>query len=102
MGLWQKWFGSKAADRDDEAVHVYVECGRCRSRVHVRLDKRHDLSQAEDGGYFVRKEIMDSTCFRLMVAEITFDGAYRIRQQLVEGGRFLTPAEWSAPAAERP
>jgi hypothetical protein len=98
MGLWQKLFGSRTAAESDDAVHVYVECGRCRSKVHVRLDKRHDLSQVEGGGYFVRKEIMDSTCFRLMVAEIAFDAAYRISRQEVEGGRFLTPAEFTHDA----
>jgi hypothetical protein len=66
--------------------------------VHVRLDKRHDLSAREEGGYFVRKEIMDSTCFRLMAAELTFDGAYRIQSQDIQGGRFLTREEYdSAP-----
>jgi hypothetical protein len=65
----------------------------------VRLDKRHDLSQAEGGGYFVRKEIMDSKCFRLMTAEISFDPAYRVTQQALSGGRFVTAEEYRA--AER-
>jgi hypothetical protein len=40
---------------------------------------------------------MDSKCFRLMAAEITFDSAYRIQSQEVQGGRFLTQAEFDAP-----
>ena len=35
-------------------------------------------------------------CFRLMAAEITFDSAYRIQRQEVQGGRFLTQAEFEA------
>ncbi|HSB72101.1 MAG TPA: hypothetical protein VLT62_22455, partial [Candidatus Methylomirabilis sp.] len=69
-----------------------------KSKVHVRLDKRHDLSQGEGAGHFVRKEIMDSKCFRLMTAEISFDGSYRVQTQELQGGRFITKAEFDAAA----
>ncbi len=87
-------FSSTPSAGADDAVHIYVECGRCKSRVHVRLDKRHDLSRGEGDGYFVRKEIMDSKCFRLMTAEIAFDASYRIQSQEIQGGRFLTKEEF--------
>jgi hypothetical protein len=100
MGLLEKLsslFGAKGASGGDDAVHIYVECERCKSKVHVRLDRRHDISVREDGSYYVRKEIMDSKCFRLMAAEITFDSAYRIQSQEIQGGRFLTQKEFEAP-----
>jgi len=99
MGFLEKLaslFGSKSAGGGDDAIHIYVECERCKSKVHVRLDRRHDISLREGGGYYVRKEIMDSKCFRLMAAEVTFDSAYRIQSQKVQGGRFLTQAEFEA------
>ena len=92
------FFGGTPRSRADDAIHIYVECERCRSRVHVRLDRRHDISVREEGGYFVRKEIMDSKCFRLMRAEITFDSADRVQAQECQGGRFLTQAEFEASA----
>jgi hypothetical protein len=88
--------GVKGGGGTDDAIHIYVECERCKAKVHVRLDRRHDISLREEGGYYVRKEIMDSKCFRLMAAEITFDSAYRIQRQDVQGGRFLTQAEFEA------
>ncbi len=91
-------FSSRPSVRADDAIHIYVECGRCKSRVHVRLDKRHDLSQGEEGGYFVRKEIMDSRCFRMMTAEIAFDTSYLIQSQEVQGGRFISKQEFDAAA----
>jgi hypothetical protein len=97
MGILDKlasMFGGKAAGGQDDAIHLYVECERCKARVHVRLDTRHDLSQTEGGGYYVRKEIMDSTCFRLMAAEITLDSAHRIQSQEVQGGRFISRDEY--------
>jgi hypothetical protein len=71
LGKLASLFGSNSAGGADDALHIYVECERCKAKVHVRLDRRHDISVREDGGYFVRKEIMDSKCFRLMAAEIT-------------------------------
>ncbi|HXZ43997.1 MAG TPA: hypothetical protein VEH53_04150 [archaeon] len=91
-------FSSRPSARADDAIHIYVECGRCKSRVHVRLDKRHDLSREEGGGYFVRKEIMDSKCFRMMTAEIAFDAGYRIQSQEMQGGRFISKQEFDAGA----
>jgi len=40
---------------------------------------------------------MDSKCFRLMAAEITFDSTYRIQSREVQGGRFVTREEFEAP-----
>jgi len=100
MGFLEKLaslFGSKSSGATDDAIHIYVECERCKSKVHVRLDRRHDISAREDGGHYVRKEIMDSKCFRLMAAEITFDSTYRIQSREVQGGRFVTPEEFEAP-----
>ena len=89
-------FSSKASGPADDAIHVYVECAKCKTTVHVRLDKRHDLSAQEGGGYFVRKEIMDSKCFRLMSAEMTLDARYHVESQEIQGGRFLTKEEFDA------
>ncbi len=86
----------------DDAIHIYVECERCKSVVHVRLDRRHDVSTGEDGGYFVRKEVMDSKCFRLMVAEMTFDSAYRVQRQDVQGGRFVSAADFESTDQQSP
>ena len=96
LGKLASLFGGQGGTSDD-AIHIYVECERCKAKVHVRLDRRHDISVREEGGYYVRKEIMDSKCFRLMAAEITLDGAYRIQKQEVQGGRFLTQAEFEEP-----
>ena len=96
-------FSSRPSAPADDAIHIYVECGRCQSKVHVRLDKRHDLSQGEGSGYFVRKEIMDSKCFRMMMAEIAFDSSYRIQTQQVQGGSFISKQEFetAVPPGER-
>ncbi len=105
MGLLDRLsslFGAKGAGGGDDAVHIYVECERCKSIVHVRLDRRHDISLREDGSHYVRKEIMDSKCFRLMAAEIVFDSAYRMQSQDVQGGRFVSAAAYEAATNPAP
>ena len=74
MDFLRRLFGSDERQRDD-AIHLYVACGRCQAVVHVRVDPRNDLMpEYGDGddliGYRLIKEIMDSRCFRLMRAEI--------------------------------
>lgn len=108
MGLWDKLgglFGRRAGggtERDD-AVHLYIQCDRCGARVHVRLSPQHDLVQDfGTGGYFVRKEVMDSKCFRLMYADVRLDAGYRITSQEIEGGRFLTREEFEGAGPGEP
>jgi|GEM_PF-225751 len=87
-----------AAGGDPDGVYVYCRCRNCGDSVAVRLNKRNDLSR-EGGGpgtLFVRKEIMDNRCFRLMQAEVWFDDAYRIVTADIEGGILLTREEYEA------
>jgi len=55
LGKLASLFGGQGGTGDG-AIHIYVECERCKSKVHVRLDRRHDVSVREDGGYWQRIE----------------------------------------------
>jgi hypothetical protein len=48
----------------------------------------------ESGGYILRKEVMDGTCFSLFYFTIHFDSAYRITKREIEGGEFITREEY--------
>ncbi|HMO60411.1 MAG TPA: hypothetical protein PKA05_03245 [Roseiflexaceae bacterium] len=83
----------------DDAIHLYVRCDRCQSLVHVRIDPRNDLAvEYDDGddpaGYRLVKEIMDSRCFRLMRAEISYDRGKRELARSLDGGTFITREEY--------
>lgn len=98
MKFLRQLFGGGDRERDD-AIHLYVECGRCHAVVHVRVDPRNDLSpEYSDGddlaGYRLIKEIMDSRCFRLMRAEIEYDVRRREIRRIIEGGSFITRDEY--------
>jgi hypothetical protein len=103
MNVLRRLFGGKTAS-DDGAIHLYVKCNRCGAPVHVRVDPRNDLvSEYDDSddpsGYLLVKEIMDSRCFRLMRAEITYDRARREQGRTIEGGTFITKEEYEQLAA---
>ncbi len=97
MSFLKKIFGgSGASDSSDaNALWLYVRCGKCGAPVAIRVDTHNDISvDYETGGRYLRKEIMDSTCFQLMYAEVRFDGNGKIVEQSIERGTFLTRQEY--------
>lgn len=92
----------KASDvKDPNALWLYVQCAKCGAPVAIRVDTRNDISiDYETGGRYLRKEIMDSTCFQLMYADVRFDGSGKITEWDIERGKFLTKEEYDKALAE--
>jgi hypothetical protein len=94
MGILKRLFGG-GEPQDRDAIWLYVRCDVCRQKMKLRVDRRFDLRRDfEQDGYKLDKEIMDGTCFSLMMARIRFDSSYRILSQELEGGSFLTREEF--------
>src|SRR5215212_37392 len=90
-----------ANSKDPNALWLYVQCGKCGAPVAIRVDTRNDISiDYETGTRYLRKEIMDSTCFQLMYADVRFDGAGKISEQTIERGKFLTEDEYETALAD--
>jgi len=106
MSFLRKIFGgtnsSNARESSDpNALWLYVQCSKCGAPVAIRVDKRNDIStDYETGGRYLRKEIMDSTCFQLMYAEVRLDANGNITEQTIERGKILTPEEYERTLAE--
>lgn len=100
MGFLRRLFGGKEEPYEDKhGIYLHVECENCGSRVRVRIDKQHDLNR-QSGGYVWHKTIVDSKCFRPMPTVVRFDGSYEVIESEIEGGRYLTKAEYEAPRRE--
>ncbi len=84
------------AGTDNYVMWLYVKCKRCGSPVKVRVDLRNDPSLDDEGGYILRKEIMDNKCFALIHAEIKMNGARKIISQTIDLGEFLTREQYAA------
>lgn len=83
---------------DPDGIYLYVRCARCGQKLRVRADRRFDLMRdLDEGGYVLRKEMMDGTCFSLMYATVRFDEDKRIVSREIEGGEFITEEEFRHP-----
>ncbi len=83
----------------DAVLHLYVRCSHCGAAVHVRVQLMHDLAvefgaREEVTGYYVRKELLDDRCCRLMYADLHFDRNRRERTRTMEGGTFIDQVEF--------
>jgi hypothetical protein len=100
MDFLRRLFGAQdKSSPTDNALHLYVRCSRCGAPVHVRVHLFNDLTVDYDdnenvSGYKLHKEIMDSRCFRLIYADLSFDRNRRELQRSVEGGEFISQAAY--------
>lgn len=98
MGFLRRIFGGGQGPAADSGLHLYVQCKRCTGVVHVRVDLNNDLSEDEGEtgaeGYTLLKEVMDDRCFRIMRAELHFDSRRNETSRAIDGGRFISEAEW--------
>lgn len=103
MNFLRRLFGGKSSPAD-HALHLYVRCSHCGAPVHVRVNLYNDLAvefgDNEDiAGYYLRKEIMDSRCFRLIYADLRFDRNRREIARSIEGGEFIAQEEFERLSA---
>lgn len=92
MGFLDKLWGRDAGSK---VLWLYVRCGKCGSRVRVRVNLLNDLSMDDDGNYILRKDIMDNQCFQLMRAVVHFDPRRRVVSRELSGGEFISEEEWA-------
>lgn len=103
--LRRLFFGDRPARPTADAIFLYVRCGRCGAPVRVRVNLYNDLAVEYDdrenvSGYRLRKEIMDSRCFRLLYADLTFDRNRRELGRQIEGGEFISKDEYERLCAQ--
>lgn len=102
MGFLKKLFGGGEKKEqpyvDKTGIYFYVQVDNLDSRVKVRADRQHDLMRVENG-YEWHKTIVDSKYFKRMQAVVHFDSKYNITSAELEGGTFITRAEYEAAEA---
>ena len=86
MGFFNRIFGGKASgstDGDPDGMHVYVKCDRCGEKIHIRVNKRTDITPEYPEGSdrsvpTLHKEILGSGCQNLMFIHLNLDSSYGI------------------------
>lgn len=111
MGFLKRLFGGQAATPEDSAeklthiegtgIFVYPECGTCKKRMKLRIDKERDLEN-DGAGYTWHKTLVcnNNRCFRRMPTVVHFDGKLNMTDYELENGRFLTLGEFERLDAE--
>lgn len=93
MNFLKRLFGG-SAEPQDNGIYFYVRCAHCGRVLHSRLHPGNDLSAGDEGGYEVRKEMMDDRCFRRIILTAHFDDNRRLVSQELEGGEFIDRDTW--------
>jgi hypothetical protein len=95
-------------EAENTALWVYVRCRRCGEAIQIRADRRYDLANewrhpGESGpAYTMHKDIVGDRCFQRICIDMGFDSRFRIVEQQIEGGEFLTAEAYAAVIATSP
>jgi hypothetical protein len=82
---------SGPASPQSDFIEYRIKCGKCGEIVKIKVFPDRDLNPTyEDGGpeYILKKEVMDSKCFRMISIEISYDSARREIAKEISGGTF--------------
>jgi hypothetical protein len=56
----------------DGAVYIRVKCDACGEVITARINPTSELSQADEGGYYVRKVLVGRQCFRPIEVQLHY------------------------------
>lgn len=104
MGFIKKMIGQIFSTQTDDpnATWIYVQCDRCGEKLRARINTRSELSP-EFGNtdnaisYHCRKVLIgEQHCFQRIEVNLAFNTRYKIVDQQIIGGKFITRAEYEA------
>ena len=79
--------GGGGARSADGGVYIRVKCDACGEVIQARISPTSELSQADEGGYYVRKVLVGRQCFRSIEVQLRYSdlGKTEISRE-VKGG----------------
>ena len=88
MSFLSRFFGDGGGARSaDGGVYIRVKCDACGEIIQARISPTSELSQADEGGYYVRKVLVGRQCFRSIEVQLRYSdlGKTEISRE-VKGG----------------
>ncbi|MFA6292528.1 MAG: hypothetical protein WC637_12135 [Victivallales bacterium] len=85
-------FMTGSANAASAFLEYRIKCGKCGEIVNIKVFPERDLNPTyDDNGpaYTLKKEVMDSKCFRMISVEITYDSSRREISRAISGGSFI-------------
>jgi hypothetical protein len=79
--------GRAASGTRDGGVYIRVRCDACGEVITARINPTSELSQADEGGYYVRKVLVGRQCFRPIEVQLRYSDLGRTEtSREVKGG----------------
>jgi hypothetical protein len=74
VSFWSRLFGGSGggARSADGGVYIRVKCNACGELIQARINPTSELSQADEGGYYVRKVLVGRECFRPIEVQLHY------------------------------
>jgi hypothetical protein len=73
LSFLSRLFGSAAPARSaDGGVYIRVKCNACGEVIQARINPTSELSQQDEGGYYVRKVLVGRQCFRPIEVQLRY------------------------------
>ena len=72
-------------------IEYRIKCGKCGETITIKVFPERDLNPTyDDNGpaYTLKKEVMDSKCFRMISVEISYDSSRHEISREISGGSF--------------
>lgn len=87
MSFLSRLFGGGGPRRSDGGIYIRVKCDACGEVVQARISPNSELSQSDDGGYYVRKVVVGRQCFRPIEVQLRYSdlGQHEVGRE-VKGG----------------
>ncbi len=79
-------------------VHVYAQCERCGTNMHVRLRKQGEIVPHGREGFVAYQTLPHRTCPPPGSAVFWFDRRYRLLAAELPGARLITREQYEAPS----
>jgi hypothetical protein len=88
LSFLSRLFGGGAAARSaDGGVYIRVRCDACGEVIQARINPTSELSQQDEGGYYVRKVLVGRQCFHPIEVQLRYSDLGRTEiSREVKGG----------------
>ena len=87
MSFLSRFFGRGSTRSADAGIYIRVKCDACGEVVQGRINPGSELSQADEGGYYVRKVLVGRQCFRAIEVQVRYSDLGRTEiSREVKGG----------------
>ena len=102
MGIFKKisTIFSSSPSEDPNAIWIYVQCNRCGEKLRARISSRSELSpefgNSDNATSFHCRKVLigEQRCFQQIEVSLNLDTKYRIVDQQISGGKFITREEY--------